>query len=60
MFMNSQYAQGYTDEANYCPYCGERVGSWRGDGSCTCSECGAKFFVIEAEDSSRKAEEEDD
>lgn len=57
--LSSQYAEGYTDRASYCPYCGEQAAGQRGDGSCTCRDCGAKFYVIEARDSDRKIEEDD-
>lgn len=51
------FVMGYTDEASYCPYCGEKIYTWCTDGRSVCSECGAIFFVVEAEDSNREVEE---
>lgn len=45
-------------EAKYCPFCGERIGTWHFDGKSTCEECGAKFYVEETDDSERKVDDE--
>lgn len=43
------------EEAKFCPFCGERIGEWLGDGKSICEKCGAKFYVEEADDSERNA-----
>lgn len=58
--MKDQYVQGYTDEVDYCPYCGGKVYSYYSDGSCECSECNVVFFVIESEKSNRRIDHEED
>lgn len=49
-------ATGYTDPADYCPYCGERIYEYAGDNKSICKneECKAKFYVIEADDSEKE------
>nr|WP_297873493.1 hypothetical protein [uncultured Blautia sp.] len=46
------YIEGYsdTDEISYCPFCGERIGTFHADGTATCSECGQRFAVIKYEE----------
>ena len=45
--MLSKYIEGYTGEADYCPFCGCEVDTWHADGSQTCNECGRRYFIIE-------------
>ena len=44
---------GYTENVDYCPFCGEEVSSYWANGKHECEECGAKFYVVEADDSER-------
>lgn len=45
----NEYISGYTDEARYCPYCGERIYTYGGDGRSICEECGKVFYIVESE-----------
>lgn len=45
---------GIPDEANYCPYCGEPIREWSCNGRSICEECGAEFYVVEADESRRE------
>ena len=50
---------GHADKARYCPYCGERIYEWRGEEHrSVCKECKAQFYVVEADESERKVDEE--
>lgn len=50
--MTSQYVEGYTSEAIFCPFCGEQIHWWKADGRCICEndECEKSFYVIETEE----------
>ena len=39
-----------TDDINYCPKCGERIGTYKGYGTAVCDECGFRFGVVECEE----------
>jgi ribosomal protein L37AE/L43A len=43
----SRYFEGYTIEAEFCPFCGAEIGSHSADGTNDCNECGRRFAVIE-------------
>jgi len=47
---------GIYDEAEYCPYCGERISERYANGRQICDneECKASFYVIEAEESQKE------
>jgi len=46
------YISGYSDTHDilYCPYCGEKVGMWRADGTGFCDSCNHRFAVIYVDD----------
>ena len=39
-----------TDDINYCPKCGEKIYSYKGNGEAVCDKCGFRFSVIECEE----------
>lgn len=46
--MEHKYVEGYTaNDIEFCPFCGETIGTFHSDGSCDCEECGRSFFIIE-------------
>ena len=45
---------GISDEANYCPYCGEPIRAWGANGKSICGCCGAEFYVVEDDKSKRE------
>ncbi len=47
-----------SDEAKYCPYCGERIYVWYMGGRAKCDECKAQFYVTEADESEREEDTE--
>ena len=51
-----EFVSGYTDEAKYCPFCGDRIYIHTGDGRNICENenCRAEFYMIEAEESMRQ------
>lgn len=50
--MISQYVEGYTSKATFCPFCGEQIYTFNGNGSCLCenTECNKRFYVIEGDE----------
>lgn len=49
----SGFVTGYSDEAEFCPFCGSKIYEWRGDGGNLCDECKKIFYVIEGEEEGR-------
>lgn len=49
------YIEGISDahEIQYCPFCGGEVGSWYGDGTAQCEDCGRRYGVVEVEEEER-------
>lgn len=45
--MHSNYVEGYTSEAEFCPFCRGEIDTRYADGSQSCIECGRSFFIIE-------------
>lgn len=45
--MSSKYVEGYTSEAEFCPYCGGEIDTQYANGSQACMECGRRFFIVE-------------
>lgn len=39
-----------TDNISYCPKCGEEIGTFFGDGTAECENCGFHFGVVECEE----------
>lgn len=45
--MIKEYVSGYTNEAAYCPFCGNEIYSYCSDGSQFCDECERTFYILE-------------
>ena len=48
-----------TNDINYCPFCGEDVLDYHGDGTATCEGCHRRFGVVECEEDYTPAEDEE-
>lgn len=47
----SGYIEGFTSDAQFCPFCGEPLSERWADGKHECPECKKTFFVVEDEHS---------
>ena len=45
--MESGYVEGYTTEAEFCPFCGSSISTTHADGSNDCDDCGRRFSIVE-------------
>jgi len=45
----SKYVEGYSSEAKYCPFCGDEIYDYKGDGASICNDCGKEFYIVERE-----------
>lgn len=36
-----------TDDIHYCPKCGAIIGTYHGDGTAECDDCGFRFGVVD-------------
>ena len=39
-----------TNDIRYCPFCGEDISEFHGDGTATCTYCSKRFGVVECEE----------
>ncbi|MBO5620550.1 MAG: hypothetical protein J5959_02860 [Butyrivibrio sp.] len=52
----SSTVMGYTEEVDFCPFCGEEISERWSNGKHECGSCGAKFYVVEDDDSQRETD----
>ena len=52
----SGYVEGYAEEVQYCPYCGEEISERWANGKHQCGNCGALFYVIGDDDYEKEGE----
>lgn len=59
--MSWGFVCGFIDNERikYCPYCGERIGDYHADGTAECTECEARFGVMEGEAATESQKEEE-